>query len=95
MVSEADVETSALSWLSSLGWQTDYGPDIAPDTPGAERTDFTQVVLEERLRDALLNLNPDLPPSALESGLRQLINTQMDQPWKPGTGPSTTPSRGE
>ena len=74
MVSEADVETSALSWLSSLGWQTDYGPDIAPDTPGAERTDFTQVVLEERLRDALLNLNPDLPPSALESGLRQLIN---------------------
>ena len=32
------------------------------------------MVLEERLRDALLNLNPDLPPSALETGLRQLIN---------------------
>ncbi len=74
MVSEADVETVALSWLSSLGWQTAYGPDIAPDTPGAERTDFTQVVLEERLRNALVNLNPDLPPSALETGLRQLIN---------------------
>ena len=73
-LTEADVETAALSWLSSLGWQTAYGPDIAPDTPGAERTDFTQVVLEERLRDALLNLNPDLPPSALETGLRQLIN---------------------
>ena len=76
MVSEADVETTALSWLSSLGWQVAYGPDIAPDTPGAERTDFTQVVLEERLRDALLNLNPDLPPSALETGLRSLINTE-------------------
>ena len=74
MVSEADVEQVALEWLSSLGWQTAYGPDIAPDTPGAERADFTQVVLEERLRDALLNLNPDLPPSALETGLRQLIN---------------------
>ena len=71
---ESEVEEAALSWLSSLGWQTAYGPDIAPDTPGAERTDFTQVVLEERLRDALLNLNPDLPPSALETGLRQLIN---------------------
>ena len=71
---EADVETAALSWLSSLGWQTAYGPDITPDNPGAERTDFTQVVLEERLRNALLNLNPDLPPSALETGLRQLIN---------------------
>ena len=73
---ESEVEEAALSWLSSLGWQTAYGPDIAPDTPGAERTDFTQVVLEERLRNALLNLNPDLPPSALETGLRQLINTE-------------------
>ena len=71
---ESDVEEAALSWLSILGWQTEQGRDIAPDTQGAERTDFTQVVLEERLRDALLNLNPDLPPSALETGLRSLIN---------------------
>ena len=76
MVNEADVETAALSWLSSLGWQTAYGPDIAPDTQGAERTDFTQVVLEERLRNALVNLNPELPPSALETGLRSLINSE-------------------
>ena len=73
---ESTVETSALSWLSSLGWQTAYGPNIAPDTPEAERTDFTQVVLEERLREALLNLNPELPSSALETGLRSLINTE-------------------
>ena len=59
MVSEAEVEQAALSWLSSLGWQTAYGPDIAPDTPNAERNEFTQVVLEERLRDVLFNLNPD------------------------------------
>ena len=76
MVSEADVETSALSWLSSLGWEVAYGPDIAPDTPGAERANFTQVVLEERLREALLNLNPNLPASALETGLRNLINPE-------------------
>ena len=71
---ESTVETVALSWLSSLGWQVAYGPEIAPDTPGAERDDFTQVVLEERLRDALLNLNPGLPASALETGLRNLIS---------------------
>ena len=73
---ESEVEEVALSWLSSLGWQTAYGPDIAPDTPDAERTDFTQVVLEERLRNALVNLNPGLPPSALETGLRNLINPE-------------------
>ena len=66
----------SLEWLSSLGWQTAYGAEIAPDTPDAERTDFTQMVLEERLRDALLNLNPDLPQSALETGLRSLINPE-------------------
>ena len=76
MVTEADVETTALCWLSSLGWEIAYGPDIAPDMPGAERTDFTQVVLEERLREALLNLNPDLPDSALETGFRNLINPE-------------------
>ncbi len=74
MVSEADLEQVALDWLSSLGWQVAYGPDIAPDTPDAERGDFTQVVLEERLRDALFNLNPGLPASPLETGLRTLIN---------------------
>ena len=76
MVSEADVEQVTLEWLSNLGWQTAYGPDIAPDAPEAERTDFTQVVLEERLRDTLINLNPGLPPSAVETGLRNLINPE-------------------
>ena len=80
MVSEADVEQVALEWLSSLGWQVAYGPDMAPDTPGAERTDFTQVVLEERLQDALFDLNPGLPASALETGLRTLINPDGPTP---------------
>ena len=73
---ESDVEEAAMDWLSSLGWQTAYGPDIVPDTPNAERNDFTQVVLEGRLRDALLNLNPSLPASALETGLRNMINPE-------------------
>ena len=73
-IQESTVETAALEWLSSQGWQIVYGPDIAPDTLNAERNDFTQVVLEERLRDALFNLNPGLSASALETGLRTLIN---------------------
>ena len=75
-LTEAEIEATTLSWLSSLGWQTVHGPDIAPDTPGAERANFTQVVLEERLRDALFNLNPNLPAPALETGLDSLINPE-------------------
>ena len=76
MVSEARVEQAALDWLFNLGWHVAYGPDIAPGTPGTERTNFTKVVLEERLLDALLNLNPNLPASALETGLRNLVNSE-------------------
>jgi hypothetical protein len=38
-----------------LGWQVKHGPEIAPDGLLAERQDFGQVVLEQRLRDALLS----------------------------------------
>ena len=50
---EADVEQAALDWLSALGWQVAHGPGIAPDTPNTELTDYGQMVLERRLRDAL------------------------------------------
>ena len=71
-IAEADVEQAALHWLAGLGWQVAHGPDIAPDTPGAERDSYEQVVLEQRLRDALAQLNPDLPAEALEDAFRQL-----------------------
>ena len=69
-LTEADVEEAALAWLADLSWQVAHGPDIAPD--GSNRwsgTDFEQVVLEGRLRDALAALNPGLPASALDDAL--------------------------
>ena len=35
-VSEFTVESAALAWLESLGWSVAHGPDLAPDTPGAD-----------------------------------------------------------
>ena len=69
---EAEVEQAALAWLKESEWDIAYGPDIAPDTDGAERTDYGQVVLERRLRDALERLNPALPPEAREDAFRKL-----------------------
>ena len=73
-LSESTVEQAAMEWLSDLGWETAYGPDIAPGTPTAERDNYTQVVLERRLRDALERLNPDLDNEALETALRRITN---------------------
>ena len=71
---ESTVECAALAWLSELGWQVKHGSEIAPDGLFAERQDYGQVVLEQRLRDALARLNPDLPPEALQDALRKLVN---------------------
>ena len=51
---ESEVEEAALAWLEAIGWRIVHGPDIAPDTPGAERAGYGEVVLEQRLRDALV-----------------------------------------
>ena len=75
-LTEADVEQAALEWLRDLGWQLAHGPDIAPDTSGAERDDYGQVVLERRLRDALADLNPSLPTDALNDAVRKLTRPE-------------------
>ena len=71
-LSESAVEAVALDWLESLGWAVLHGPDIAPDTPAAERADYGEMVLHGRLRSALARLNPNLPDAALDDVLRRL-----------------------
>ena len=73
---ESVVEDAALAWLESLGWTIKHGAEIAPETPAAERTDYSQVVLEQRLRDALARLNPQLPPEALDDAFRKLTRSE-------------------
>ncbi|MCL6546931.1 MAG: type I restriction endonuclease subunit R, partial [Bryobacteraceae bacterium] len=75
-VTESTVESAALAWLESLSWQVAYGPDIAPDRLAPERTDYCQVVLTQRLRDALNRLNPELPTEALDDAFRKLTRPE-------------------
>ena len=76
IITESGVEQAALEWLESLGWETAYGPDIGPDAIKPERSNYDHVVLEQRLLDALADLNPDLPSSALDDALRSLTLPQ-------------------
>lgn len=75
-MAESEVESAALTWLESLGWQVKHGPEIAPGTLAAERDDFGQVVLPQRLRDALFRLNPSLPEEAIEDAFRKLTRPE-------------------
>jgi type I restriction enzyme R subunit len=78
--SESVVEEAALAWLENLGYAVLCGPAIAAGEPEAERSDpnYRDVVLDRRLRQALVGLNPGLPPEALEDAYRKL--TRLDAP---------------
>ena len=75
-ITEHDVEHTALDWLADLGWQVAYGPNIAPGVPNAERTDYGQVMLEQRVRASLARLNPDRPAGALGDAFRKLTRPE-------------------
>ena len=69
---ESIVEDAALAWLEGLGYAVAHGPDLAPKPPGAERADFKQVVLADRLRRAIVKLNSKVAAAALDEAFRTL-----------------------
>ena len=75
-VTESTIEAAALDWLQRLGWNIAHGPDIAPHSTASERTDYSTVVLEQRLRGALERLNPALPAEAVDDAFRKLIRPE-------------------
>jgi type I restriction enzyme R subunit len=75
-VTESVIEQAALAWLESLGWVVKHGPEIAPGELWAERRDYSQVLLEDRLRQGLARLNPQLPAGALEDAFRKIIRPE-------------------
>ena len=77
-VTESVVEEAALQWLADAGWQVAYGPDVEPEKLGAERDDFSEVVLTRRLTAALERINPDLPRSAIDQAVAAVL--RLDHP---------------
>lgn len=73
---ESIIEEATLSWLDSIGYTVMNGLDIAPGEPVAERQDYGHVVLEERLRSALVRLNPAIPTAALDDAFRKLLHPE-------------------
>ena len=75
-LSESTIEHMALTELQALGWQTAFGPDIAPDGARPERESYGDVVLKGRLRAALERINPDLPLVAIEEAVRKVLTPE-------------------
>ncbi len=76
-MTEDQLEQETLGWLAEIGYGHQYGPDIAPDGNTPERADYRQVVLVERLRNAIAKLNPTIPQAARDDAVRQVLNLDI------------------
>lgn len=64
---DALAEQPTLALLCGNGdWERVHGSELAPDAPAAERKLWSDVVLVERLRQAVSRINPQLPAEAVE-----------------------------
>ena len=69
---ESHLEEATLEWFEELGYEVVFAPDIAPEGEYAEREDYNDVILPERLRDAFSRINPKMSSNAIEEAFRQI-----------------------
>lgn len=80
ILTEDHLEQANLQWLAELDWDLAYGPDISPpdaSTPGSERAHYRDVVLLERLKTAVAQLNPNIPTIARDEAVRMVLNPNI------------------
>ena len=78
-LNESMVEDAALDWFEELGYAVGHGPHIAPGEAAAERDSFGEVMLVERLREAIRRLNPRIPEGRARRGLPIADQSQISR----------------
>ena len=73
-MTEDQLEQETLSWLQDMGYAVRSGVDIALDGPAPERATYREVLLLERLRQAIARLNPGIPAAAREDAVQRVQN---------------------
>ncbi|MFF2048391.1 type I restriction endonuclease subunit R [Stenotrophomonas bentonitica] len=76
-LSESAVEQALLEQLRRLGYATTSDKSIGPDGSAPERESHDVVILKARLEDAVLRLNPQLPPEARTDAIRKLTQSEL------------------
>lgn len=71
-ITENTIETYAIDLLVQLGYDYIYAPDIAPDGENPERESYSQVLLLNRLQQAIQRINPTIPREAQTEALKTI-----------------------
>lgn len=70
------VELPALEQLKALGWDYLYGSFVAPDS-SKERKYYREVVLEQRLTQAVKKINPWINDENLRKVIREITHPKV------------------
>ncbi len=76
-LSEAQLEAALLEQLAGLGYACTSDDIIGPDGRQPEREAYDEVVLIERLTQAVARLNPALPAEAQADAIRRLTQSEL------------------
>lgn len=68
---EEFLELAAIEVLQELGYSYIHGPDLHTD---GLRTDYKEVIIDSKLRDALHLLNATIPAEAIEEAFRRIVS---------------------
>lgn len=75
VITESEVEQAVLEILLEMGFDLIYGPDIAPDGIRPERKTYQDIVLVDRLKRALLEINTEIPEEAIDEAIKKVLRT--------------------
>ncbi|QBJ81268.1 Type I restriction enzyme EcoR124II R protein [Bacillus subtilis] len=70
---EDKLEEAAIEILQELEYDYIFAPEISCDGECPERKDYREVILEQRIKDALFQINRNLPQEALDEAFRKII----------------------
>jgi type I restriction enzyme, R subunit len=72
-ITESAIEEFSIKLLEKQGYRYIYGPDIAPDSETPERVSFEDVLLLEKLNNAVSRINHSLPADIRKDAIKQIL----------------------
>lgn len=71
-ITENIIESFAIELLEKLGYEYIYAPDIAPDSENPERNSYEEVLLVNRLHNAVKRINHSIPADAQTEAIKEI-----------------------
>lgn len=71
-ITENTIEAFTIELLDHLGYTYIYAPDIAPDSENPERSSYEEVLLVNRLQNAVKRINPHIPADVQAEAIKEI-----------------------